>query len=314
MMIYSQLLKQDSLKNVYLLQGDAFLAKKCIDFFCNKLGVKKFDISEFDDENFDIDSFVTACEQMSFFAEKRLVIVRDLIKLSDKDKRAISAYIKKINPLCTLLFVDTFGSGIFDFTFAEKVELKLLPAELVLFANEEAKRYSKTFDKDAISTLIQYSNQDLTKISIEVQKLCAYVGNRDIISASDVKMLVHADEEIGVFDLTNALGEKDISKSLHILSFLLGSVEQNSRIFSLLSTQMRRMFFILSSKKSDAELAKVFQIKEFAVSRLKIQAKHFSIKKLKDILYELEDVEYMLKNAMFTQENALYYLVTYICS
>ncbi len=313
MMIYSQLLKQDNLKNVYLLQGDAFLVKKCIDFFCSKLGVKKFDVSKFDDENFDVDNFVTACEQMSFFLEKRLVIVKDLLKLSERDKRSISEYLKKINPLCILLFVDTLNSGIFDFTYAEKVELKLSPEELILFVNAEATKYSKTFDKDAIITLIQYCNEDLTRISIEIQKLCAYIGDESTIGISNVKMLVHANEEIGVFDLMGALGEKDSSKSMHMLSQLMGGVEQNSKIFSLLSTQMRRMFFIVTSKKSNTELAKAFQIKEFAVNKLKSQAKNFSVKKLKDILYELEDVEYMLKNAMFTQENALYYLVTFIC-
>lgn len=312
-MIYSELISQQKLENVYILQGDFFLAKKCINFFCEKLNIKQFDISLFDDENFSTESLINACEQMSFFAEKRLVVVKDIIKLTDKDKRSISAYLKNINPLCTLLFVDTFKSGIFDFTFKDKIELRLLKSEFIDFVNNEAKKYNKIFDKEAATTLIEYCNQNINRVLLEVQKLCAYESN-ETISRSDVVKLVHADEEIGVFDLTTALGEKNISKSLHILSFIMGSVDQNSKIFSLLSNQFRRMFFVSSSKKTDSELANIFQIKEFAVKKLRIQVKHFSVKKLKDILYELEEVEYMLKNAMFSQENALYYLVAYICA
>ena len=311
-MLYSQFVKQDILKNNYILKGDGYLAKRCIDFFCQKLGVKQFDISIFDDENFDSNAVVSACEQLSFFAQKRLVIVKDLQRILEKDKKTLSNYIKNSNPLCTLLLVDTTSSGIFDFTFCDTVELKLSDSEMANFVSNKANSLGVKLDSDAISTLILYSNRDMTKLDVEIQKLCDYKGDKNVVTKEDVTNLVHADEEIGVIDLTNALGEKNVSKCLHILSRIMGSVDQNSKIFQLLSSQMRRMFFIACSKKSDSELANIFKIKEFAVKRLRAQTKNFSIKKLKDIVYELEDVEYMLKNAMFSQENALYYLVTFI--
>lgn len=314
MMVFSEFIAQQDFKNLYLFQGDAYLAQKGIDFICQKQNIKSFDISFFNDENFDAQAMVTACEQMSFFAEKRLVVVKDLLKLTEKDKKLITEYTKKINPLCILVFIDTFKSGIFDFVSKDKVELKLLPNELNQFVYSEAKKSNHIFDKEAISTLINFCNDDLSKMVIEIKKICDFKGESENITKQDVELLVHKDEEAGVFDLTNALGEKNVSKSLHILAQIMGGVEQNSKIFALLSTQMRRMFFIVTSKKSDIELANIFQVKPFAVTRLRRSAKNFSAKKLKDILYELEDVEYMLKNAMFSQENALYYMVTYICN
>ncbi len=314
MMVFSEFIAQQDFKNLYLFQGDAYLAQKGIDFICQKQNIKSFDISFFNDENFDAQAMVTACEQMSFFAEKRLVVVKDLLKLTEKDKKLITEYTKKINPLCILVFIDTFKSGIFDFVSKDKVELKLLPNELNQFVYSEAKKTNHIFDKEAIFALINFCNDDLSKMVIEIKKICDFKGESENITKQDVKLLVHKDEEAGVFDLTNALGEKNVSKSLHILAQIMGGVEQNSKIFALLSTQMRRMFFIVTSKKSDIELANIFQVKPFAVTSLRRSAKNFSAKKLKDILYELEDVEYMLKNAMFSQENALYYMVTYICN
>ena len=312
-MDYSQLLQEQNLENVYVLVGDAYLATKSIQFFATKLSLEQFDISTFDDENFSSESVISACEQLSFFAQKRLVVVKDVTSISQSGKKPLQDYVSKISPMCTLLFVDTKRSNIFDFVKAKHVDLTLKGSALYALLSQKAKEFDREISSDALAYLVELCGQDILRMTIEIEKLCAYVNKGETIKKEDVFLLVKKSEEYAIFDLTNALGQKDMSKSLHLLSNLMGNAEQNSRIFSLLSNQMRRMFFIVTSRdKSDFQLANLFQIKEFAVKKMREQCKNFSAVKLKNILYELEQVEYMLKNAMFTQENALYYLITYI--
>jgi hypothetical protein len=67
-------------KSAYLLVGDVFLIKQTIINIANKLGVDKINIAEFNDESFDARAITNACNQFSFFSEKRIVVVYEPIK------------------------------------------------------------------------------------------------------------------------------------------------------------------------------------------------------------------------------------------
>lgn len=313
-MTYTQFISQNSLKNVYILYGDSFLANKCVEFVKEKTQiVSEYDISKFDSENFSAGGVITSCEQISFFNNFRMVIVKNLSSITESDKKSLLGYVQNVNPSCILLFVDTLKSGIFDFLKQEKVELALNDYEIRDFVKEQLNIKGKTASNETIMMLINFCQKDMQKINLEMQKLVCYLGERTEITIDDIKLLVPQTEELVVFELTTALGEKNVQKSLNILYKLMGNQEQNSKLFSLLSMTLRRMFFCAVSKNlSDSELATKFNVKEFAVKKLKQQAKSFAVTKLKNILYELCEVEYMLKNGQMSQENALYYMVMFI--
>ena len=67
-------------KNVYLLKGDAFLCQDAKNKIIQKLNISKINISVFTDENYDTNNMINACNQFSFFNEKRAVVVQDLAK------------------------------------------------------------------------------------------------------------------------------------------------------------------------------------------------------------------------------------------
>ena len=78
-MNYSQLVKQQQIQNIYTLRGDGFLVQKCLEFFKQKQGIaSEYDISKFDSENFSADAIIESCEQMSFFAQNRLVVIKNI--------------------------------------------------------------------------------------------------------------------------------------------------------------------------------------------------------------------------------------------
>ena len=312
-MTYSQFFNQDKLQSCYVLYGDAFLAKKCQEYVKEKLGIdSEYDISVFDSENFSVDALIASCEQISFFAKNRLAIVKNLTNISEKDKTNFLNYIQNINPMCTILLVDTSKSGIFDFLKTEKVVLELNDYEIKNIINETAQEYNKKIEDEASNSLILFCQKDLCRINLEIQKLAMYVGDRDVITFQDVKVLVAPTEEFVVFELTTAMAQKNAQKSMILLSKLLGNADQNARLFSLLSTTIRRMFFVAISKdKSESELATIFGVKEYAIKKLREQSKNFSAKTLKNLVYELCDLEYMTKNGQMTQENAMYYIIQY---
>ena len=302
-MNYSQLVKQQQIQNIYTLRGDGFLVQKCLEFFKQKQGIaSEYDISKFDSENFSADAIIESCEQMSFFAQNRLVVIKNINNVLEADKKKLLEYTKRINPLCTLVFVDNANKGIFDFLKAETVDLQLADYELESFVEQILQQKYKTMQK-----------QDINKINLELDKLCSYVGLREQITLDDIRLLVPLSEEIVVFELTTALGEKNAKKSLTLLYKLMGNIEQNTKLFALMSTTFQRMFFsVISKSMTNLEIANKFGIKEFAITKSKQLAKNFTVGALKDIVYEFCEVEFMIKNGYMTLENALIYIVEYV--
>ena len=314
MMTYSQFINLTELKNAYHFCGDSFLATKCIEFLKQKLNIQnEYDISKFDSENFSCDAIIESCEQISFFAKKRLCVVKDIKNITEKEKQKLSSYIQNINFLTTLIFVDTLNLNTFDFLNIEKIDLRLNDYELATYVINEFKKSDKEISKDTALTIINFCLKDLIRINLEIKKLVSYNLNQKEISLNDVKLLVPSSEEIVVFELTNMIVQRDAQKSLNYLFNLMGNAEQNSKIFNLLSVTFQRMFFCVASKNiSDEEIAKTFSVKPYAIKKLKQQSKNFSAIALKDIVYELCDLEYYIKNGKMSLENALVYIVIYI--
>ncbi len=312
-MTYSQFMELDTLSTVYVLYGDSFLAENCKEFAKQKLGIdSEYDITIMDSENFSADGLIASCEQISFFAKNRLAVVKNITAIPEKDKSKLLEYVKNVNPMCLILFCDGQKTGIFDFLKVEKVNLELSDYEIKNLVKEQVEDNDKTIDDEALWSLVTFCQKDLTRINLEIQKLVAYVGDRKNICLDDIKLLVPQTEELVVFELTTAMAQKNGQKSMTMLSKLIGNAEQNSRLFALLSSTLRRLFFVIASKdKSDAELANIFGVKEYAVTKLRQQAKNFAAKTLKNLVYELCDVEYMTKNGQMTMENALYYIIQY---
>lgn len=312
-MTYNQFFKEP-IKQVYILYGDSFLAINCIDFIKEKLNIKsEYDISIFDSENFSVDAVIESCEQVSFFAKNRLIIIKNTTKLNESEKTKFKKYLKNINPSCVIVLLDSLKSNIFDFTDVEKVNLDLTDFELENLVKQMFEKKGKSINSETISLLNEFCQKNLSKISLEVNKLVAYCDEKESVTMQDVEKVVPASEELVVFELTKALGEKNASKSLKILLKLMGNVEQNNKLFSLMSSTFQRMFFTVVSKNmSDLEIANKFLIKEYAIKKLRLQAKNFTASKLKNIVYEFCELEYMVKNGLMSLDNALVYIVEFI--
>ena len=124
-MNYTQFLSSsNTVSPLYLITGDSFLAEDVVKKIKFKLGIADdtSSVSVFDAENFQTRAVINACEQMSFFDDKRLVIVKNVTsQLSEADKKMFSLYAKNPNPNCVLLVVEIGEKSVFEFLEAEKI-------------------------------------------------------------------------------------------------------------------------------------------------------------------------------------------------
>ncbi len=306
-----QELQTSEIKNIYLAKGDAFLCANVKKMLAQKLNVSSINISTFTDENYDTNNVLNACNQFSFFNEKRMVVVQDISKeLSKPEKDRFDTYSNNVNKDCVLLIIDTIDAKVFDFLKnAEIIECK--PTDYFL-TNEIKSQFSKrgyTITPENCKKISDYCLNNLNRINLEVKKICDYLGQEKDVSAKTIDLLVFKDTELKVFDLTNALGVKDGNRALKILNDMLLSNEAPIKILGLITAQFRRMMFAKINKGTNAELAKTLGVKEFAITKAKESASGFSASSLKNIMYLLLETDYNIKSGEMSQENALYYLI-----
>lgn len=308
-MNYQEVDKKELNQTIYLLTGDAYLISETVKNIANKFDVQKINISEFNDENFDALTVFNVCNQFSFFNEKRIVLIRQLSKeLSANDKKLINDYIKNSNLDCILLIEN--NSGYFDFLKnVEVIECKASENYVLNYIKSAFAQNGKQIDAESAKILNVYTLGNFSRIKIEIQKICDYLGDESNVNKDIIKLLVSKDTELKVFDLTTALGARDAQKAHKILYDMLRTGESPIKILGLIAGHFRRLFFAKISKESALELSKQLGCKEYAITKAKMQCGLFSAKTLKDILNIILETDYNIKSGVMAQENALYHLV-----
>ena len=296
---------QKKIEPCYLVQGeDILLYDKALELIkdaCN-LQLEEFNFIKFDEDSFNGDAVIDTLQTLPMGSQKKIVLLKNVTKLSEDFKKKLIAYLK--NPVlssCLVIF-DFFNK--FDFIISEKVSAKRLDEKsLAEIIEKEITDSGKLIKKDAVELLISYCCDYYSLIHNELQKLKSC--NRDVIETRDIENMVTREVEYTVFELTEALSKKDADKAVSLLNLM----DKDTKAFSLIANHFRRLFFVSISKESDADLSKLLGVKEFAVVKARQLAKNFSKIQLKNIYELLDDVDLYIKNGQMQIENALYYLI-----
>ena len=82
---------------------------------------------------------------------------------------------------------------------------------------------------------------DLREMANELEKLSLYVGKRAEITDTDVRAICSASRQSVIWELTDALGARSLSKALRALDNLLSHGDQPIGILMMLAAQFRLM-------------------------------------------------------------------------
>ncbi|MGN1201230.1 MAG: DNA polymerase III subunit delta [Candidatus Caccovivens sp.] len=296
---------QKKIEPCYLVQGeDILLYDKALELIkkSSNLQLEEFNLVIFDDDSFEGDSVIDACQTLPMGSEKKLVLLKNITKITENFKKKLKDYLKSpVESTCLVIF-DFFNK--FDFIISEKVSAKRLDdkslQELIVSA---LKSHQKTITTDACQNLIESCCNYYSLIKNEIDKLVACDDHE--ITSKIVEDLVCKETEFTVFELTDALSKRDADKAVALLNLM----EKDTKTFSLILNHFRRLFFVAVSDMTDKELAELLSVKEYAVTKARTLSKNFTKLQLKNIYEMLNDVDFYIKNGQMQIENALYYLI-----
>ena len=300
---------KNEIKEFYLVSGDDFyLFDKALSMIKNasKIEFEQFNFIIFDDENFSTKAVIDACEILPMGSDKKIVVIKNVSKVFESDIKLLKNYLENPVKESILVILDFYNKFQALKNFAEIVDAKRLdrPLASAIVVNELAKR-GKQISSEALNTLFDYTNGYLTRIMNELDKLVYFDVSETLITKNLVEKMVNKENDYVVFELTEALGKRDVDKALKLLSQMV----KEQGVLGLITNHFRRLFFISISELDNSKLAQLLGVKEYAIQKQKEQLKNFSKIQLKKIYSILEEVDYKIKSGQMLVENALYFLV-----
>ncbi|MGD8968728.1 MAG: DNA polymerase III subunit delta [Anaerolineae bacterium] len=273
------------------------------------------------------------CDAVPFLTEKRLVIVRGLLTMlssrkgqepSEAQRRFVSdlaGYLPHLPPTTRLVFV----------------EKSTLPSShpIVELARREQRGYVRRFDRPDARALPRWIKKrlqkhggriepraahrlaalvgaDLRLLDQEIVKLVTYTNAERLITETDVETLVPYSQNAIIFDLVDALGQRDGRTAAETLHRLLEEGEHPLGLLGMIVRQFRLLVQVKALKAKGAssrDIAKALKIHPFPAGKLHRQATRFTAAQLEKVYRHLSEIDVEIKTGKIDAELALDLLV-----
>lgn len=328
-------LKRGVLVPVYYLHGpDPYMLDLAVDAICEAAapdGLNDFNHDKFRGRDTDIESLLSALEQLPFMVDRRVVILRDAQDIKKSDFDALASYFE--NPSDSTVFIvhastvdnskklDGRSSAVKKMKkVAEEYEFKALyENEIDDFLKREAARRKLNLDAAARAYLLEAIGTDLSPLIGALDRLDLYIGAREGIGQvdDDLAREVIAETRVhDIFALTDALGSRDLERSLKIFDAMIIAGEPPLRILVMIA----RHFRILSKLKdpeirrgNDREKAKAAKVAPYFLKDYERDARRFTIDDLQSIRSAILDVDLALKSSGLSDRIVLERLFVMMC-
>ncbi len=261
---------------------------------------------------------------LSFFAGKmKLVVVEKADEFVEKNRELLEKYLLKPAKHTKLVLVCTkWDKRTKLSTLTDKVgisiECKKLKEHLLAgWVITHAKFHKKTISAPAAQRLIDDVGNNLSILDKHLEKLSIYLGERTTICEHDVDALVGMDRSRTVFELTEAVAQRNVPQALKILNQMLTHGEDSVKIISLLAWQIKRLWRakqILNGGGNESMATAELQILPFFAKRFFEQLKRYTEADLARNHALLLDSDVRSKTASFNTALMLEMLVYKLCS
>lgn len=316
----------------YILHGEDELSRtEAIAKLRAKMGDPQFadlNTMQFDGRKLSLSELQHACDAVPFLADKRLVIVENLLarfdprraKSEDESEapeeeasptlaKDLIAYLEHLPDTTRLVFAESktlaknnpvlkHAAAIGD---AKKAYIKefTAPTERALpkWIQERVQAKGGTIEPAAIAELAAHIGTDLRLLDNEIEKLITYRANATI-RVEDVRVLVASVRESDVFALVDAIGRRETRSALKLLHDQLDHNAAPIYLLAMITRQFRLLLQMkdLATRGRTMDAAREqLKLHPFVASKTWNQALNFSLPHLETIYQKLLDTDIAIK-------------------
>lgn len=257
----------------------------------------------FSGKGIDVRNLIDLAETVPFFAERRVMLLEDTGFFKNKCDD-LAEYMKALPDYICMIFVESevdkrsrmykavkSEGYIAEFTVQNEKTLGRWAAGIL---GREGKRITQ---RD-MELFLTKTGTDMGNISMEAEKLIAYTGDRDVVTAEDIEAVCTEQTTNKIFDMVRAVTEKNQKKALDLYNDLLTLKEPPMRILFLLAKQYRQM---LQARKMEEdgltqpEIAQKLGVPSFVARNVSSCARSYKVKELEQAVEDFVDAEEAVK-------------------
>ncbi|HYB02304.1 MAG TPA: DNA polymerase III subunit delta, partial [Ktedonobacteraceae bacterium] len=185
-------------------------------------------------------------------------------------------------------------------------------AAIEKWINKRATGLGVKVTPDATTMLANFIGNQLRLLANELEKLATYVGPGATITVEVVRLLSTQVQEARIFDLTDALAQRNRKQALDILHDLLSDGEPPLKLISTITSQVRSLILVKELADDGLRVSQIVSatgMAPFVAEKALRQIGKFSTAQLEKAYRELLTTDAALKRSRLTPDMALDLLV-----
>lgn len=235
----------------YLLYGEEnYLLEKEIEKIIAKNGLEEINLVRYDYTFDSISKILEDCSIVSFFSEKKGIIVDNAIlfnrgKGTEEEINALLSYLKAPNPTTILIFLN--HNATVDNTKKLTKAIKESGVLKELSASNPLSEIEEMFDgykieKSNIRLFQERVGEDLAIVKEEANKLRLYKLEEKEITKEDILSLTTVTIDTDIFRFIDYIIGKEKGKALSMYQEMIKEGEEPIKIIALLASKFRLMY------------------------------------------------------------------------
>jgi len=257
-------ISEGNLRPLYLFWGEEdYLREACLGQMRDQLlpeGLAEMNYFRLDDKGVDVGAITDAVEALPVFSPKKLVEVRDfdLYKVGADQRDALDNLLADLPDYCCLVFVFTdpgfrpdgrvkihrhFKDTGLSVEFGKQEQSDLIP-----WIRRRFTALGKEIARPEAEYVLLLCGSLMRGLTGEIEKIAAYAGE-DRVTRADIDAVGTPILDAVVWQLTDALGQRDMGRAAKVMGELLHMRESPIMLLAVMGKQLRQL---LSAKLAAA--------------------------------------------------------------
>lgn len=251
------------------------------------------------------EDILDASQTMPMFADWRVVLVKRGQALSQAVLDHLLPYVQDPSPTtCLIIQGEKIDQRKKFFTELKKsgalVECKR-PYENQLggFIRSEASVHGKKVDPAASELLVHLVGNNLQELAAQLEKVALYIGQRGSIVLDDVRTVVSDTKVDSVFELANAVGNRNLSAAMRRMQTILRDGEAPLMVLAMVTRHFRQLWQVremMDKRLPEPEIGKKLGINPYFLKGVVSQAGNFPVSDCRKLFERLFSADLAMKS------------------
>lgn len=305
---------------LYLFLGpERFLRREAIALLTETVdeAFRAFNIDSFSIAEHDLETAFDVARQLPMMSPRRLVVLHDADAIREGSQESLENYLKSPVDSAVVVFIaDALDQRRKTSTALAKACTTVRfdtysEAEAVRWTEARVRQLGGRIDRAALGALVDLAGTELTRLSVEIEKLASHAGTGAIDLAS-VRQLVTRSREHQVWDLTDAILARDRARAIRVVVRQLDSGEEPLGLLGMLASTYRKMLVakeLMSRKAPAAEVQAAVKLPPWKMSEFNAQVRHVETGAIVRAIRRMDEVDAAIKSSVGTPRLQLEILV-----